>query len=103
MSMSNKTGRVAVLVGVLLFAAFYSYVNASFRHQAFPITQQRIDQATNPADRAFLIEQKEKKAREIQQEKDAGERNALIALGLAGCAGIWYVRVRRAERLARNQ
>jgi len=81
-------------IWVLLFFAFYFHVNATFRHQAFPITDEQIARQTNPDDRAFLIREKEKKAREIEEERAASERNALIMLGLAGCLGIWYARLR---------
>jgi hypothetical protein len=65
MAGNMKAGRIAVLVGLLLCVAFALQVTAGFRHIAFPVGQEQIDQAASPADRAFLIRLREKQTSEV--------------------------------------
>ena len=92
--MRHKTIMVGSLAVTMIFLAVSFFVGSSFRHQAWPITQRRIDQAKDPEERAFLIEQRDKKARELQEEKAQSVRLGLVALFVGAASGAWYLRLR---------
>jgi hypothetical protein len=92
MSNYSKQKKLIIAASVLLFLAFAFYSTGSFRHQAFPISQQRIDRESDEAKRQELVERRLQKAREIQREKDLYKRCAMVSLLLAAVVFVLAMR-----------
>jgi hypothetical protein len=87
-------GALFVLASLL---AYYFHVTASFMHNPWPITDQRISSQPDARDRLFLALERDRQANEMELTKKRLEWSALVSLSLAAVFGIWYFRLRPAS------